>query len=127
MTTYLQEIFDTVAEHLMKQYAVSSSNGSCMYRGEDGLMCAIGCLIKDDKYTPDIEKQGVWCPAIQNVLSASGVVVEDIYLLKLLGKLQAIHDKTPVKYWLNDLSIIAVDEGLNTTKLEEAAIKYGRI
>lgn len=53
-------ILEQVATHLAKQQAASTAHnprgGSyCAYRGENGTMCAIGCLISDDEYDPDIE------------------------------------------------------------------------
>jgi hypothetical protein len=51
-----QEIFDKVATHLIKQGKVSvGEDGFCAYRGNDGLMCAVGCLIPDDIYHVDME------------------------------------------------------------------------
>ncbi len=51
-----QDIFDTVAVHLIEQGEPSvDATGSCQYRdgvGANGkmLMCAIGCLIPDEMY-----------------------------------------------------------------------------
>lgn len=46
-----QEIFDTVVSHLMTQRVQSADeSGDCLYRGPDGLSCAVGCLIPDDLY-----------------------------------------------------------------------------
>lgn len=45
-----QEIFDTVTDHLRSQGRRSvNEEGDCMYRGPDGLMCAVGCLLTDDE------------------------------------------------------------------------------
>jgi hypothetical protein len=47
-----QTAFNTVVKHLVKQnwQRSESSDGNCAYRGRDGLMCAVGCLIPDEKY-----------------------------------------------------------------------------
>jgi hypothetical protein len=51
-----QELFNEVVTHLRKQNKQSLSvNGSCMYRGVDGLKCAIGYLIPDECYHDDME------------------------------------------------------------------------
>jgi len=51
-----QEIFDTVATHLLKQNDKSlDSYGECRYRAEDGNMCAVGCLIDTKHYTSGFE------------------------------------------------------------------------
>lgn len=53
-----QEIFDKVADHLIKQGRKSireNTSRYCMYRGADGTMCAVGCLIPDELYSADME------------------------------------------------------------------------
>ena len=51
-----QELFNEVVSHLRKQKKQSlSQHGYCMYRGEDGLKCAIGHLIPDERYHNDME------------------------------------------------------------------------
>lgn len=51
-----QAIFDRVVTHLLtqKRRSVTITGGvrTCMYRAPNGDMCAIGCLIPDDVYTP---------------------------------------------------------------------------
>lgn len=45
-----QEIFDQVCEHLARQKRRSANaRGNCLYRGPDGLMCAVGCLLTDEE------------------------------------------------------------------------------
>lgn len=52
-----QEIFNTVATHLFTQgVRASSPDGDfCFYRAPDGKKCAVGCLIPDELYKPDME------------------------------------------------------------------------
>ena len=52
-----QEIFNIVALHLFKQQAGSfdEDREHCLYRNDDGLKCAIGILIPDDKYDSKME------------------------------------------------------------------------
>ena len=57
----LQEMFDTMAAHLLKQgeRSVSPINPQqCRYRGDHGLKCAVGALIKDKFYKPSLEGRG---------------------------------------------------------------------
>ena len=55
-----QEVFDHVVAHLRKQKVRSvSADGSCKYRGPNGLMCAFGCLIPDDLYHSTFEGMNV--------------------------------------------------------------------
>ncbi|MDX9668749.1 hypothetical protein [Pseudomonas sp. P8_250] len=59
---------EKVEQHLIKQKAraVDMDNTACMYRDELGRMCAAGCLIPDDLYTPNLERRAV------NLLVADG-------------------------------------------------------
>lgn len=59
-----QEIYDTVAKHLFTQGKRSgeptdSTAFSCMYRGPGGTKCAVGAIISDEVYNPDMEGQSV--------------------------------------------------------------------
>lgn len=54
-----QEIYDEVVTFLVKQGKRASGQGSCMYRTENGLKCAIGCLIPDELYKYDMEGPGI--------------------------------------------------------------------
>ena len=58
----IQEVFDHVAGHLLKQGKQSlteennySYSSGCSYRGVNGTSCAVGCLIPDDEYKVVIE------------------------------------------------------------------------
>ena len=88
----LQHVFDAVATHLLNQLgSAMSSTGECCYRASDGRMCAIGCLIPDDRYDPGIEgysvfeNQDVWDALPSNVREIEGV-------RSLLSDLQRTHD-----------------------------------
>ena len=51
-----QEIFDTVMTHLSTQGRRAYLNlEGCRYRTDTGLKCAVGCLISDDEYRPNME------------------------------------------------------------------------
>ncbi len=55
-----QEIFDKVVNHLRAQGAKSEMDHPvaglmCAYRGIQGRMCAVGCLIPDADYLPTME------------------------------------------------------------------------
>ena len=55
-----QEIYDTVARALLAQGRPSICKyGRCLYRGPDGLKCAIGHLIPDENYDPKFEGLGI--------------------------------------------------------------------
>lgn len=59
-TTGHQEVFDYIVAFLLKQGARSvGGDGACRYRGDDGTMCAIGCLLPDETYDPWMEGLGL--------------------------------------------------------------------
>lgn len=63
-----QEVFDKVLFALRKQGRASirythSQNSECAYRGHDGMKCAVGHLIPDEKYNAGLE--GVKCSDLQ--------------------------------------------------------------
>lgn len=98
MAMTLQQIFDTVASHLLKQGARSlgEENLKCAYRGKDGRMCAVGVLIKDEFYDPGLEKKSVRDDDVQQALVNSGVLegggIIDESRISLLRLLQMVHD-----------------------------------
>ena len=116
----LQEIFDKVKVHLLAQGkpAVDWVTSQCRYRAPDGLKCAVGCLITDEAYTPDIEGtvlpysptrvDGSLFPVIR-ALQDSGIdAVESGTTRHLLRELQRAHDEmtdcpdsTQYEPWLN--------------------------
>ena len=93
----LQEIFDKIAQHLIKQnkqsYCDSTSN--CAYRGDNGLMCAAGILIPDSEYKPAFERK-TW-----HNLTQDGIV-EDKFSSEI-RELQIIHDNYSTTVWYDKL------------------------
>lgn len=87
-----QEVFDQVAEHLLKQMAQSRQSTGCAYRGNNGLKCAAGCLIADDEYSEEFENIA-WSELGRKIPNFpkkhSG----------LIQGLQAIHDTRPPVCW----------------------------
>lgn len=51
----MENFNETIRDHLTKQKARASDRSQCVYRGDKGNKCAIGCLIPDDKYFVDVE------------------------------------------------------------------------
>lgn len=102
MTTYTkrpyttqcrQGVFNLVATHLMIQQRPSASDEAAMYRGPDGLQCAIGCLIHDEHYSPALEgKTLIRTGAVFHALTDSGVATDEYGMYSLLSELQEAHD-----------------------------------
>ncbi len=100
-TMTAQEVFDTVAKHLLTQNRRSCLfDEKCAYRGTGGLMCAAGCLIPDDQYDESMEGAG-WLD-----LDLSDVHRE------LIASLQYVHDYLDVDRWKKELSHVAENNNL---------------
>lgn len=93
-----QEIFDKVATHLATQKVASFQRfQGCLYRGPNGTMCAVGCLIPDSMFSPDFER----LPLPLEKPNGSDALrlyeaVEKLGLAEfrpLLRDLQRVHDK----------------------------------
>ena len=104
-----QEIFTKVKNHLLTQNRRALQRLVCRYRTDEGLKCAIGCLIPDDVYTRNIEHKTV-------DLLCLGVVKDFDYLKQFdksfLRRLQVIHDNVDVDKWENELKAFARLENL---------------
>lgn len=125
MAMSMQEIFDKVYVHLLTQNAkslhklVPGTPPSCAYRGDNGTMCAVGCLISDEAYTPSIEGFGVRGTVVSRVLRRLDVLPLVRYgeELKFLAELQGIHDVTDVTTWDGGLRRLANLHGLTVPVL----------
>ena len=103
-----QEVFTTVARHLLKQGKKSVDlfdSCRCLYRDERDRKCAIGCLIPDDLYHATMENLNV-----VELFSEFGSIRQlfEGLSIDLLEKLQTIHDRKAVSDWGELLKIIAV-------------------
>ena len=92
-----QEAFDKVVAHLLRQGKASrNSLGQCAYRGEGGTSCAVGCLITDEEYRPDMEGEAVVSLLLRGEISLPSLRGIDAGLLR---SLQITHDNVPVEKW----------------------------
>lgn len=135
-----QNVFDTCAVHLMKQFeqcsaptddSISKNNlyfKSHTYKYKHGVMkCAIGCLISDEAYCENIEGCDVLSAKVRAALLCSGVAVHSGEDANMINKLQRIHDIKKPTAWFQQLDSLATQFGLDNTKLVMAAVEYGRI
>lgn len=90
-----QEAFDKVVQHLKTQKEQSfgpftnqygNTQHSCLYRGPDGLKCAVGALIPDEEYKPEFEGLAVLSLMRRKPASLIGLDRD------LLLELQRVHD-----------------------------------
>lgn len=96
-------IFDKVSAHLLEQNERSEVQGTgCAYRGPNGLMCAVGCLIPDERYDESLEGFEVHTmPVLRAVFGTSDVPYDTVCML---GRLQKIHDNCPSHEWPDELT-----------------------
>lgn len=103
-TITAQDAFDTVVRHLgsMKERSLraATSPNSCAYRGLDGQMCAVGRLIRDEDYRPEMDFVD-HTKRTSDVAHGTSVASLDVrgllpdYLkphVSLLNQLQLVHD-----------------------------------
>jgi hypothetical protein len=116
-----QETFDIVARHLLTQnkkaygpyYTAFGKNNGCVYRSPDGLKCAAGCLIPDDKYHSDLEGE------IANLGDMKLLLQELGHDANFVRRLQLIHDNTAEEDWAAALIREAAKEGLSRAVVTE--------
>lgn len=102
-----QETFDIVTKHLLTQNAVSEDEGgTCMYRGPNGLKCAVGVLIPDELHCPSMEGEPADGWMVADILRPLGHDVE------LCADLQRIHDIGYTDDWHEALADLACEHGL---------------
>jgi hypothetical protein len=101
-----RDIYERVSAHLLKQRAVSEDeNGSCRLRSAHGRKCAIGSLVSDEVYHPDIEGVGISYyrhahdGVLLRALYASNVNAYDPGIVELLCELEQVHDDAAVEHW----------------------------
>lgn len=88
-----QEIFDTVATHLLTQNRMSHNGITCLYRGPNGTKCAAGVLIPEKDYSISMEMREI--AAIARRFPLPAFIRQN---LSLISALQRIHDNA----WTND-------------------------
>ena len=114
-----QTVFDKVVKHLLTQKRRSESNRGCAYRGKDGDMCAVGCLISDKAYDPEIEGFSISHLGVREELAESGVPIYSKMNI-LLIYLQYIHDKCPIGLWKTYMQNLAKQHNLTWKDEHEA-------
>ncbi|AND75149.1 hypothetical protein pf16_226 [Pseudomonas phage pf16] len=122
-----QQVFDQVAAHLLHQNAKAqkvregTTINDCMYRGENGTKCAAGCLIADDEYKPEMDKEDAvrgtsWPSLITRKLVPS--TPHD----RLIRALQHVHDDHEPINFKRELHRTAEEFGLNTDVLDKVTL-----
>lgn len=88
-----QQAFDIMVSHLRAQQCRSADEiRTCLYRGPNGLKCAVGVLIPDDQYSPAFEG---W--RVSEILDKVPALHGSNF--KLLRDMQIVHDVWHVEKW----------------------------
>lgn len=102
-----KEMITFIIEHLIKQGVQAVDEyGECIYRSEDGLKCAVGCLITENNYSESFEHHLIQVKhpdttteetvsivkALQKAVTASTGLTLTKIRLDYLDTLQRIHD-----------------------------------
>lgn len=126
-----QEIFNTVARHLLAQGVRAEQRGPhstmCAYRGQGCTKCAAGVLIPDNEYEPRFEglsvrallqdpegcthdsDKGRAYEAFEAMWARIGLAEH----LPFIGELQGIHDLDAIEDWRRRLLRLATQHNLN--------------
>lgn len=114
-----QEVFDQVVSHLRKQNAKSrgfiDDEGTCLYRATNGFSCAVGCLIKDEEYSSDMEGYDLKALYKSGLLPASFKERYGQEPSRLLLDLQGVHDNMHIGNWELGFQNVAAKHGLMYT------------
>lgn len=115
--TQMQKAYEKIRAHLIEQgKPARDASGQCVYRSEDGLKCAVGCLIDDEAYHEGLEDH---TPVMDNVMEAlekSGWTFTQGEL-QCLKDMQEKHDAWRGITGLNDV-IYGIDQVAKQYKLE---------
>jgi hypothetical protein len=105
----LRGMSEKIRDHLkaQKARAMGTNDGGfvvCRYRGDGGSMCAVGCLIPDERYTPTIEgnsagNAGVLRALLGREAYESMPQGDTERLVKLLCDWQYYHDHADYEQW----------------------------
>lgn len=108
-----QKAFDLVSQHLISQATRAFQRGRCVYRHENGTRCAIGMLMKDECYGPQLEGLGANNVKVVSVLRDSGWNIPPSYhgeyprVMEFLRSLQYLHDQIEPRLWMEGLNEMA--------------------
>lgn len=113
----IQKLFDKSVTHLLTQMEQSMDDEhNCVYRGPNGLKCAIGALIDDEWYDKEtLEEMAITALCVQNAVAKSqGFSLSDLreedWLI--LREVQIIHDEYLPQKWKDKLTALAEKHNL---------------
>ena len=99
---FIQEIFDKVSKHLLKQNKKAVNDEGSYRLHYKKLRCSVGCLIPDRDYIPQMENL-IFAHRISYFEEAGYLDHE----LSFINELQVIHDCYEPNQWSKKLKILA--------------------
>jgi len=125
----LLQISEKIRDHLTNQKARSmNSIQQCMYR-EGGNMCAVGCLITDEVYSPELERKAMTREEIVAAVGLSLKMKLSAETIELLKAWQNYHDNGYSKYVDHELTFYAgyerwIEEGAEPDHTQSPAAMH---
>ena len=126
-----QVIFERVAQHLFQQGQCAMwERDMCAYRGDDGTRCAVGALIADEEYHPEMEGRDLHMLLGADGLTRWPTLERLVPFAGLLDRLQEAHDK--ITNWASSEAMrralrgVAGQHGLEAGFLDAMAFRGGR-
>ncbi len=114
-----QQIFDKVSVYLIRQNKICENDDGCLYHGNDGLRCAIGCLIPKRYYNISMEEENVDNLFKFHKKAMIGCKLSSRYK-GLLNELQMVHDDRMVMEWREELGKVARNFKVSPDKFMKA-------
>lgn len=108
-----QETFDLIVAHLRKQNEKSLNGDYCRYKNADGLKCAVGALIPDEKYSISLEERNALEHPVAELLLELG------HDPALCNRLQIVHDVYLIDDWEEQFREVAREFRLKYTPVED--------
>lgn len=104
---YISQVSRYILHHLLEQNKQSKNTvtGNCRYRSDDGCMCAVGALIKDEHYSINLEGDNINSISVRKAVSDSlGVEAKHgSPLYSMLVDWQCYHDFGTPTFTLKEL------------------------
>lgn len=116
----MQMYFDKAVGGILKQGQPSKEGCDCLYRSKDNLKCAIGHLISDSKYVPEMEQNTV--AHIIEIYAGKNIPLKWKKYITFLSDLQSCHDYATTRIFPIEDSKLFIKEFKKRAK--ELAKKY---
>ena len=104
MLTTDEGVFEFVKQHLLTQGQKSATITSCFYRQNNGLSCAVGCLIEDEFYNSGLEFHNGNDPIVLEAIKKS--LPNWNINTDMLVALQEVHDDYEPEEWEHKLEYL---------------------